>query len=83
MRRKSPSSPGWIAKADPLGLVQGVIGMIVFVLPAMLIGAFWGAMTALKRGGRRLDALQYGAVYAIALGLIGVLAYIILGKLTH
>lgn len=81
MRQRSPPSPGWIAKADPLGLVQGVIVMIV--LPAMVIGAFWGAMTALKRGGRRLDALQYGAVYAIGLGLLGVLVSIVIDRLTH
>lgn len=83
MRQRSPSSRGWITRADPSGRVQGVIVMSVFVLPAMLIGAFWGSRTALKRGGRRLDALQYGAVYAIGLGLVGVLAYIVVGKLTH
>lgn len=55
----------------------------MIVLPAMVIGAFWGAMTALKRGGKRLDAMQYGAVYAIGLGLVGVLASIIIDRLIH
>jgi hypothetical protein len=52
-------------------------------LPAMVIGAFWGARTALKRGGRRMDAAQYGAVYAMAFGLLGVLASIVIDRLTH
>ena len=52
-------------------------------LPAMVIGAFWGALTARKRGGRRLDMAQYGAVYAIGLGLLGVLLSILIDRLTH
>ena len=52
-------------------------------LPAMAIGAFWGARTAFKRGGRRLDAAQYGAVYAIGLGLVAVLASILIDRLMH
>ncbi len=52
-------------------------------LPAMVIGAVWGAWTAAKRGGRRLDQAQYGAVYAIGLGLLAVLASILIDRLTH
>ena len=52
-------------------------------LPAMVIGAFWGARTALKRGGRRPDALQYGAAYAIAFGLAAVLVSIVIDRLAH
>lgn len=55
----------------------------MIVLPAMVIGAFWGARTALARGGRRLDAAQYGAVYAIAAGLLGVLVSIAIDRLSH
>lgn len=55
----------------------------MIVLPAMVIGAIWGAMTALKRGGKRLDAAQYGAVYAIGLGLLGVLVSVIIDRLIH
>ena len=55
----------------------------MIVLPAMVIGAWWGAHTALKRGGRRLDALQYGTVYAIGLGLLGVIASILIDRLIH
>jgi cytochrome c biogenesis protein CcdA len=52
-------------------------------LPAMVIGAVWGALTAKKRGGRRLDMAQYGAVYAIGLGLLAVLVSILIDRLTH
>ena len=52
-------------------------------LPAMVIGAVWGARTALTRGGKRLDAAQYGAVYAIGLGLLGVALSIIVDRMTH
>ena len=52
-------------------------------LPAMILGAVWGAWTARKRGGRRLDMAQYGAVYAIGLGLVAVLASILIDRLTH
>jgi cytochrome c biogenesis protein CcdA len=52
-------------------------------LPAMVIGAVWGAVRARKRGGDRLDAAQYGAVYAIGLGLLAVLASIAIDRLTH
>ena len=55
----------------------------MIVVPAMVIGAFWGAWTAIKRGGRRLDAAQYGTVYAIGLGLLGVLVSVILDRLIH
>jgi hypothetical protein len=52
-------------------------------LPAMVFGAFWGARTAFKRGGRRLDAAQYGSVYALILGLIGVMLSILIDRITH
>ena len=52
-------------------------------LPAMIIGAVWGALRATKRGGNRLDAAQYGAVYAIGLGLLAVFLSIVIDRLTH
>lgn len=52
-------------------------------LPAMVIGAVWGATSALKRGGKRLDAAQYGAVYAIGLGLIAVALSIVIDRMRH
>lgn len=52
----------------------------MIVIGGFLLGAVIGAATALKRGGRKLDALQYGAGFAIAFGLIGVFATIILER---
>lgn len=47
----------------------------------LLGGAAYGAYTALRRGGRRLDALQYGAGYAIAFGLVGLVISVFLDRL--
>lgn len=43
----------------------------MFVIAGLVIGAAIGARTALKRGGRKLDALQYAAGYGIAFALLG------------
>jgi hypothetical protein len=45
-----------------------------------LIGFLWGYLLARSRGGRQLDRLQYGAGFAIALGLFGTLFGIALGR---
>ena len=47
----------------------------------LLGGAAFGAYTALRRGGRKLDALQYGAVYAIAFGLLGLALSVFLDRM--
>lgn len=43
------------------------------------VGFIWGYLVARKRGGNRLDRLQYGASFAIALGLLGVVLGIAMG----
>lgn len=43
----------------------------MIVIAGLVLGAAYGARKALKSGGNRLDALQYGAGYGIALALIG------------
>lgn len=48
---------------------------------AIVIGAIYGAFTARKRGGRKLDSLQYGAVYAIAFGLLGLAVSVALDRM--
>jgi hypothetical protein len=48
---------------------------------ALLGGAALGAYTARKRGGRKLDALQYAAGYAIAFGLLGLAISILLDRI--
>jgi len=44
---------------------------------AFVVGAIWGTFVAVKRGGNRLDILQYGAVYGIILALIVIVGYMI------
>ncbi|MBQ4824771.1 MULTISPECIES: hypothetical protein [unclassified Leisingera] len=51
----------------------------MIVIAGLVLGAVIGATKARKRGGNTLDMLQYGAVYAIVFGMIGLLATI----LTH
>jgi hypothetical protein len=47
----------------------------------LLGGAAYGAWSALRRGGRKLDALQYGAGYAIAFGLLGLAISVFLDRM--
>lgn len=42
--------------------------MLTFV--GFVSGALWGAFLARKRGGNRLDILQYAAGFGIAFGLL-------------
>lgn len=52
----------------------------MIVIGALLLGVFLGVRTAKKQGGSRLDMAQYGAVYAIALGLLGLIATIAISR---
>lgn len=58
--------------------VKGQMQMII--LAGMVLGIVVGSFTAKNRGGRRLDILQYGAVYGIAFTLIGVFVTIIIER---
>jgi len=53
----------------------------VIVLAGVLGGALLGAVTAKRRGGNRLDMAQYGAGYAIALGLLGLFVTIFVERM--
>jgi uncharacterized membrane protein YgdD (TMEM256/DUF423 family) len=53
----------------------------MIVIAGALIGAIFGAMTAKKRKGNRADMWQYGAVYAIAFALGGLILTIAIEKL--
>ena len=46
-----------------------------------LAGALWGGLTARRRGGNRLDIAQYAAGYAVALGLAGLFATVLIARL--
>jgi archaellum biogenesis protein FlaJ (TadC family) len=54
----------------------------MIVIAALVAGALTGAAIARKRGGRPADLIHYGAVYAIAFGLIGVFATIVIDRMT-
>ncbi len=49
----------------------------MIVIIALLAGVAAGVLTARKRGGNTADMLQYGAVYAIIFGMIGLIATIV------
>jgi len=49
---------------------------ILFALSGMAVGA----VTALRRGGKTLDTLHYGAGYGIAFTLLGMLVTIIVDR---
>ncbi len=52
----------------------------MIVIAAAIIGIALGATTALRRGGKWPDALQYAAGYGIAFTLLGLFATIILER---
>ncbi len=53
----------------------------MIVLAGLGLGGIYGAVTANRRGGKALDALQYAAGYGIAFGLLGVFVTIALERL--
>lgn len=44
-----------------------------------LVGFLWGYLIARRRGGKRLDRLQYGVGFAIAFALFGTVLGMALG----
>jgi hypothetical protein len=44
---------------------------MIYPLAGLLIGAIFGVIMAKRKGGKRLDLLQWGAVNAIIFGVIG------------
>lgn len=53
----------------------------MIVLLSLFIGAVIGAFRAKKRGGNRLDMLQYGAVFAIIGAITGLFLTILIESL--
>ncbi|MEP2530648.1 hypothetical protein [Shimia sp.] len=43
----------------------------MFVIIGIILGAIIGGSLAKKRGGKRLDILQYAATYAIGFAILG------------
>lgn len=53
----------------------------VLIIGGFLLGALIGPLRAMKLGGRKLDALHYGAAFALIGTLLGLFATIILDRL--
>ena len=53
----------------------------MLVILGIVMGAILGPLRARKLGGRRMDALHYGATYALIGALIGIFATIIVHRL--
>ncbi|MCX7559959.1 apolipoprotein acyltransferase [Sulfitobacter sp. F26204] len=53
--------------------------MIVIVLG--VLGAFWGGLTARKRGGNRKDIAQYAAGFAMAGMVVGIVLTVLIDRL--
>lgn len=53
----------------------------MLVLVGIALGAIMGPLRARKLGGRPMDALHYGAIYALIGALIGIFATIIVHRL--
>lgn len=53
---------------------------MIYPLTGLLAGALLGAFRARRRGGKTLDLLQWAAVHAMILGLIGLFALVIIER---
>ena len=53
----------------------------MLIAAAFVLGALLGWQRAGRRGGDRLDQLQFAAVHAIALTLAAVVLVVVLGRL--
>lgn len=53
----------------------------MIILVGLVAGAFWGGMTARRRGGNRGDIAQYAAVWGIIGGILGTAATVGLDRM--
>lgn len=53
---------------------------MIIPLGGLVIGALLGVFTAKRRGGNRLDMIQWGVVGALVLGLLAVFALIAIDR---
>ncbi len=51
------------------------------VIAGLILGAILGGLTAARRGGKRLDILQYAAVFGIAFCILGVFLTIFIERM--
>ena len=53
---------------------------MIYPLAGLLIGSIVGAVRAKMRGGKVLDMLQWGAVFAMIFGLIGLFTLVFIER---
>ena len=53
---------------------------MIYPLSGLLIGAILGAIGARRRGGKRLDLLQWAAVGAIMGGIVGLFVLVFIER---
>jgi hypothetical protein len=63
------------------GSGEGQEGAGMIIIAGLVGGAAWGAVTARRRGGNRLDVAQYAAVGGIVGGVLGLIASIVIGRI--
>ncbi|MGR3711718.1 MAG: hypothetical protein ACU0A6_01155 [Shimia sp.] len=54
----------------------------MFVIFGALIGALSGGYIAKKRGGKRLDILQYVVIYAMIFAMLGLFVTLIIHRMS-
>jgi len=52
----------------------------MIVLTAFVLGIAWGAYLARRRGGKRLDILQYATAFGIAFAIAGLFLTVIVDR---
>lgn len=55
---------------------------MILPLAGLVLGAIFGVFQARRRGGKTADLVQYGTVYALIFGLIGLFALVILSRMS-
>lgn len=53
----------------------------MIVITAALLGAIIGGLTARKRGGNRLDIIQYAAGHALAFIVVALIATVVIDRI--
>ena len=53
---------------------------MIFPLAGLVLGAILGTVQAWRRGGKLYDMLQWGAVFALIFGLLGLFILIFLAR---
>ncbi|GLP86741.1 hypothetical protein [Tritonibacter mobilis] len=78
MQAKDPQTVVPAIPALPLARTPRTLDLfLMIVIIALFFGAALGAFKARKRGGNLADMLQYGAVYGMIFGILGLFGTII------